>query len=214
MNSYELFIGVRYTRSRQRTRFISVISPISIVGIALGMTLLITVLSVFNGFQREVRTRMLGAVAHVQVQGLGETLPDWKATAQIAAKHREVKATAPYVAAQGLITSGGNVRGAFVRGMSEPRTRWTISVQMRRGEPHAQTANKAYSGAACPGLGVDVGDRGRARAPQGQSTPRADNAVRQFTVVGKLTWPYETITLGSGTSKTRSAVPDRRRRTA
>jgi lipoprotein-releasing system permease protein len=70
LNSYELFIGLRYTRSRQRTRFISVISLISIIGIALGMTVLITVLSVFNGFQREVRTRMLGGVAIVQVQGV------------------------------------------------------------------------------------------------------------------------------------------------
>src|SRR5687767_5646760 len=117
VNSYELFIGLRYTRSRQRTRFISVISLISIVGIALGMTVLITVLSVFNGFQREVRTRMLGAVAHVQIQGLGETLPDWKQIAQLAAKHPEVKATAPYVSAQGLLTSGGHVRGVFLRGI-------------------------------------------------------------------------------------------------
>ena len=74
MNSYELFIGLRYTRSRQRTRFISVISLISIVGIALGMTVLITVLSVFNGFQREVRTRMLSAVAHIQVSDINERL--------------------------------------------------------------------------------------------------------------------------------------------
>src|SRR5438045_3908361 len=74
VNSYELFIGLRYTRSRQRTRFISVISLISIVGIALGMTVLITVLSVFNGFQREVRTRMLSAVAHIQVSGHEATL--------------------------------------------------------------------------------------------------------------------------------------------
>lgn len=65
MNSFSLFVGLRYTRARQRTRFISVISLISVVGIALGMTVLITVLSVFNGFQREVRTRMLSAVAHV-----------------------------------------------------------------------------------------------------------------------------------------------------
>src|SRR5688500_18174880 len=111
VNSYELFIGLRYTRSRQRTRFISVISLISIVGIALGMTVLITVLSVFNGFQREVRTRMLGAVAHVQVQGFGETLPEWKSIAKLAQRNSEVQASAPYVAAQGLLTSGGHVRG-------------------------------------------------------------------------------------------------------
>src|SRR3954453_14819123 len=117
VNSYELFIGLRYTRSRQRTRFISVISLISIIGIALGMTVLITVLSVFNGFQREVRTRMLSAVAHIQVQGVNDTLDDWKSIAQIAMKHPDVKAAAPYVSAQGLLTSGAHVRGAFLRGV-------------------------------------------------------------------------------------------------
>src|SRR4051812_41004139 len=117
VNSYELFIGLRYTRSRQRTRFISVISLISIVGIALGMTVLITVLSVFNGFQREVRTRMLSAVAHIQVSGLEETLPDWQSVALAAKKHPDVRAAAPYVTAQGLLTSGGHVRGAFLRGV-------------------------------------------------------------------------------------------------
>src|SRR5690242_8387368 len=112
VNSFPLFVGLRYTRSRQRTRFISVISLISVIGIALGMTVLITVLSVFNGFQREVRTRMLSAVAHVQITGLGEALRDWQGVAATAAKNPHVVATAPYVSAQGLLTNGNSVRGA------------------------------------------------------------------------------------------------------
>src|SRR5256885_15690581 len=100
VNSYELFIGLRYTRSRQRTRFISVISLISIVGIALGMTVLITVLSVFNGFQREVRTRMLSAVAHIQVSELGDVVHDWQGLAKLASQHPEVQGAAPYITAQ------------------------------------------------------------------------------------------------------------------
>ena len=84
MNSYEFFIGLRYTRSRQRTRFISVISLISVIGIALGMTVLITVLSVMNGFQREVRKTMLSAVAHVQISGMDDKLSDWEKIAAIA----------------------------------------------------------------------------------------------------------------------------------
>ena len=113
LNSYELFIGLRYTRSRQRTRFISFISPISIVGIALGMTALITVLSVFNGFQREMRTRMLARrVARADDRGGRQELADWQRVAAAAARIREVVAAAPYVAAQGLLTSGGKVRGA------------------------------------------------------------------------------------------------------
>src|SRR5207237_7114480 len=113
-----------------------VISLISIIGIALGMTVLITVLSVFNGFQREVRTRMLSAVAHIQVTGYNDTLDDWQKVAAIVKTHPEVKAVAPYVSAQGLLTSGGNVRGAFLRGVV-PELENTVDDlgrNMRRGE--------------------------------------------------------------------------------
>ena len=81
MQSYELFIGLRYTRSRQRNRFISFISLVSVAGIALGITVLITVLSVMNGFQREIRTRILGVASHVQITGVDNTLSDWRAVA-------------------------------------------------------------------------------------------------------------------------------------
>ena len=190
MNSYELFIGLRYTRSRQRTRFISVISLISIVGIALGMTVLITVLSVFNGFQREVRTRMLGAVAHVQVSGYGETLADWQNVAQLAAKHPEVKATAPYVSAQGLLTSGGNVRGTFLRGIV-PELEDTVADigrNMRRGNLASLVPgeyNIVLGDALARALGVMPGDRIVLVAPQGQVTPAGVlPRLRQFTVTG------------------------------
>jgi len=82
---------------------------------------LITVLSVFNGFQREVRTRMLSAVAHVQISGLGESLRDWQSVAAIAAKHPHVVATAPYVSAQGLLTMRRQCpRRVFARHRSRP----------------------------------------------------------------------------------------------
>lgn len=190
VNSYELFIGLRYTRSRQRTRFISVISLISIVGITLGMTVLITVLSVFNGFQREVRTRMLGAVAHVQVSGLGETLADWQSVAERAAKHPEVKATAPYVSAQGLLTSGGNVRGTFLRGIV-PELEETVADlgrNMRRGQLSSLQPgeyNIILGAALARALGVMPGDRIVLVAPQGQVTPAGViPRLRQFTVSG------------------------------
>ena len=93
--SYELFIGLRYTRAKRRNHFISFISLISVVGIALGMTVLITVLSVMNGFQREIRTRILGVASHVQISGAGGTLADWQRVAAEAARHEQVIATAP-----------------------------------------------------------------------------------------------------------------------
>ncbi len=188
--SFPLFVGLRYTRSRQRTRFISVISLISVLGIALGMTVLITVLSVFNGFQREVRTRMLNAVAHVQISGLGESLRDWRSVAGAALKHPRVQAAAPYVSAQGLLTSGGNVRGAFLRGI-EPAQEATVSEigsHMKAGSLDTLKSgeyNVALGAPLARALGVTVGERIVLVAPQGQVTPAGVlPRLRQFTVTG------------------------------
>src|SRR5258706_2876965 len=81
LQPYEPFIGLRYTRARQRSRFISFISLVSVIGIALGITVLITVLSVMNGFQREVRTRILSVASHIQISGPSNALADWRAVA-------------------------------------------------------------------------------------------------------------------------------------
>ncbi|HET7160327.1 MAG TPA: ABC transporter permease, partial [Burkholderiales bacterium] len=163
---------------------------ISIVGIALGMTVLITVLSVFNGFQREVRTRMLSAVAHIQVSDMSERLTDWQQIAQAAKKHPQVVAAAPYVTAQGLLTSGGNVRGAFLRGIL-PELEGTVDdlpAAMRRGELSALKPgefNVILGDALARQLGVLPGDVIVLVAPQGQVTPAGViPRLRQFTVVG------------------------------
>lgn len=190
MSSFPLFVGLRYTRSRQRTRFISVISLISVLGIALGMTVLITVLSVFNGFQREVRTRMLSAVAHVQVTGLGESLRDWQQVAATAAKHRDVLAVAPYVSAQGLLTSGGNVRGAFLRGIDPVQEAKVseIGAHMKSGSLDTLKSGEYLVALGAPlarALGVGVGEKVVLVAPQGQVTPAGIlPRLRQFTVSG------------------------------
>src|SRR3954465_9673439 len=97
LQPYELFIGLRYTRARQRSRFISFISMVSVIGIALGITVLITVLSVMNGFQREVRTRMLSVASHMQIMGADNTLADWRSVAAKAARNEQVVGVAPYV---------------------------------------------------------------------------------------------------------------------
>ncbi len=190
VNSFPLFVGLRYTRARQRTRFISVISLISVIGIALGMTVLITVLSVFNGFQREVRTRMLSAVAHVQISGLGDTLRDWREVAAVAARHPHVIAAAPYVSAQGLLTSGGNVRGAILRGI-DPALEDKVSeigVHMRAGtlqDLRSGEYNVALGAPLARALGVRVGEKVVLVAPQGQVTPAGIlPRLRQFTVTG------------------------------
>ena len=114
---YELFIGLRYTRAKRRNHFISFISLISMLGIALGVAALIVVLSVMNGFQKELRARILGVASHVQITGPDNQLADWQRVEQGALTARGVVAAAPYVNAQGLLANESNVRGAIVRGI-------------------------------------------------------------------------------------------------
>lgn len=190
VNSFPLFVGLRYTRARQRTRFISVISLISVIGIALGMTVLITVLSVFNGFQREVRNAMLNSLPHVQITGLDGGLPDWQAVAAEARRNPHVVATAPYVAAQGLLTSGGTVRGVYLIGVdpAEELRVSEIGAHMRAGALADLRSGEYGIVLGAPlarGLGVRTGEKVVLVAPQGQVTPAGIMPrLRQFTVTG------------------------------
>ena len=113
----ELFVGLRYTRAKRRNHFISFISATSMLGITVGVWALITVLSIMNGFERELRERILVVASHVTVSGAGGWLPDWQATARLAAQHPNVRAEAPYILGQGMLTRGGAVSGALVRGI-------------------------------------------------------------------------------------------------
>jgi lipoprotein-releasing system permease protein len=119
--SYEFLVGLRYTRSRRRAqgrnRFISFISLVSMLGIALGVAALIVVLSVMNGFQTELRTRILGVASHVQISGFDGELGNWQRVADDAAKHPQVRAAAPFVQAQGMLSFDQTVRGTLIRGV-------------------------------------------------------------------------------------------------
>src|SRR5688572_2535386 len=117
MRPFELFVGLRYTRAKRRTHFISFISLISMLGIALGIAALITVMSVMNGFEKEIRARILGAAAHIQVLAGEEGLADWEGVSRDVKTHKEVTTTAPFVGAQALLSTGTAVRGVFVRGV-------------------------------------------------------------------------------------------------
>src|ERR1041385_6181839 len=110
-------IGLRYTRAKRRNRFISFISLISMVGIALGVAVLIVVLSVMNGFQTEVRTRILGVASHLVLTGPGGQLSDWESVARMATEHPRVLAAAPFVQAQAMLTGEEIGRGVAVRGV-------------------------------------------------------------------------------------------------
>lgn len=190
MSSYEFFIGLRYTRARQRTRFISFISIISVVGMALGMMVLITVLSVMNGFQREIRTRILGVASHVQVSGANNTLANWEAVAEQASRHEQVVATAPYINAQGLLTYGSAVRGVFVRGILPQREEQVADFDkhMKSGRLAALRPGEfgiILGAQLARALTVAPGEKVVLVAPQGQVTPAGIlPRLKQFTVVG------------------------------
>jgi lipoprotein-releasing system permease protein len=114
---YELTVGLRYTRARRRNRFNGINSAVSMIGIAVGVWALIVVLSVMNGFQKEVRTRILGVVAHLQILADDNRLENFREVMKTVEQHPRVIAAAPFVQAQAMLSSGQSVRGAVVRGI-------------------------------------------------------------------------------------------------
>src|SRR3569623_792157 len=123
----ELFIGLRYTRAKRRNHFISFIALTSMLGIALGVMALITVLSVMNGFQKELRDRILGVVAHATVSGVGGgAVHDWLPLADRIKQVPDVVGIAPYVNGEGMLSSGQAVSGALIRGVL-PQAERTVS---------------------------------------------------------------------------------------
>jgi lipoprotein-releasing system permease protein len=191
---YEWLIGLRYTRAirgvGRRNGFISFISGLSVAGIALGVAALIIVLSVMNGFQKEVRDRMLSVLSHIEVSAVREPLLDWKPVAEAAKKNPRVLAAAPYVAGQAMLSYEDIVRGVLVRGI-DPAEEGKVSEFVK-------TLVKGKLTDLVPGefgimigkslsnqLGLGVGDKLALIAPQGTLTPTGVvPRLRQFTVVG------------------------------
>ncbi len=126
--SYELFIGGRYLRSSRGNRFISFISTISMVGVAIGVAVLIVVLSVMNGFESELRHRILSLTSHATISAFGVGLPDWRDTANRIAESPEVVASAPYIEEQGLLIGNEESSGAMVIGVLPDQERKVSSI--------------------------------------------------------------------------------------
>jgi len=187
---YELFIGLRYTRAKRRNHFISFISLISMLGIALGVAALIVVLSVMNGFQKELRARILGVASHVQITGPDNQLADWQRVEQGALTARGVVAAAPYVNAQGLLANESNVRGAIVRGIVPGLEDQVADIGRHM---VAGSLDRLVPGEFGIVLGSDLaralrvlpGDKVTLIAPQGLVTPAGlVPRLKQFRVVG------------------------------
>jgi lipoprotein-releasing system permease protein len=191
---FELQVGWRYTRAGRagrRNGFISFISAISMLGIALGVAALIIVLSVMNGFQKEVTDRMLSVIAHVELyESQGNAFADWRDTADKARQSPQVIGAAPFIASQALIARGDEMRGAIVRGISpaDEATVTQIAAQLKD-----TTLARLVPGGwgivlgveLARNLGVRVGDKITIAAPGGQVTPAGlIPRFKQFEVVG------------------------------
>ena len=193
---YELLIGLRYTRAKRRNQFVSFISMISMLGIALGVAALIVVLSVMNGFQTELRGRILAVVSHIQISGAGGEMADWQRVAEQSLKQPGVLAAAPFVQAQGMLSFGQSVRGAMVRGVLPDFEDKVVDFRshMKEGSLDSLAAGSSDSTDAfnivlgselARALGVFVGDKVTVIAPQGVVTPAGViPRLKTFTVSG------------------------------
>ncbi|TAK87076.1 MAG: ABC transporter permease, partial [Aquabacterium sp.] len=195
---YEWRVGWRYTRAGRagrRNGFISFISFISIVGIALGVAALIIVLSVMNGFQKEVRDRMLSVVAHVELSdpdGLG--IPDWRALAREAGKQKQVVGAAPFISQQVLVARGDRMQGAIVRGIdpqAEPDVTPVAAELKKDGlldRLQPDSWGVILGSEMASQLGVHAGDPITIVTPNGQVTPTGVlPRMKRVTVLGTFT---------------------------
>lgn len=187
---YELFIGWRYTRAKRKNHFISFISLTSMIGIALGVAALIVVLSVMNGFQKELRTRILGVASHLEVTGGGNQLSDWQSVAAFTSKQQNVLASAPYISAQAMLSYDQGVQGAIVRGVipsAEDKVA-DLGKHMKVGRLEDLRAGEfgiVLGADLAQALGAQIGDKVVLMAPQGQFTPTGVvPRLKQFTLVG------------------------------
>ena len=193
---FELLVGWRYTRAgraARRNRFISFISSVSMVGIALGVAALIIVLSVMNGFQKEVRDRMLGVLSHIEVLAYtGAALDNPTGVQNTLALQPQVLASAPFVLSQVLLAQGEDMRGALVRGIDPAQeVLVTDAVALMPPGVLAQlqpgTFGVVLGNELARALGVKTGDNITLVAPGGQVTPAGVvPRMKQLTVVGLL----------------------------
>jgi len=187
---FELFVGMRYTRAKRRNHFISFISLTSMVGIGLGVAALIVVLSVMNGFQEELRSRILGVASHLQITGANNLLSDWQTVSSKVQAAKHVTGTAPYIMAQGMLSNGQAVQGAIVRGVlpNEESKVSDLAEHMRAGQLANLKAGEfgiVLGAELAQSLGVILGDKVVLMAPQGHFTPTGVvPRIKQFTVVG------------------------------
>jgi lipoprotein-releasing system permease protein len=190
MGGYEWLIGTRYLRSTHRRGFVSFVALMSVSGLTLGVATLIVVLSVMNGFERELRNRILAVTSHATLTGLSGTLADWATLAQRARRQSGVAAAVPYVESQAMLANGAAMAGATVRGVLPDEERTATGLAQRVTEGSLADLKGGDYGiilgtALARELEVAVGGTVVVIAPQGTATPTGVVArMRRFHVVG------------------------------
>ncbi len=190
MRSLPLFIGLRYTRAKRRNHFISFISLISMLGVTLGVWALITVLSVMNGFERELRDRILGVASHVTVTGANGGLADWRQLDSVLLDRQQVLGRAPYIFAQGMLTKRREVAGALIRGVLPDEEVRVSEIARNMVDGQLQLLRTGEFGivigsALARQLGLSLGSKVTLVAPRGNVTPAGLlPRLKRFTVVG------------------------------
>ncbi len=189
-NPYELFIGLRYMRAKRRNHFISFISLTSVIGVALGVTALITVLSVMNGFHKELTDRTLSMASHATVLERNENLSNWRVIAAQVESHPEVDGVAPYFRAEGMLVNNKQVSGTVIRGIlpEEEIKVSEISEKMIEGELANLKSGEfgiVLGKELSRSLHVLTGSKITLVAPQANITPAGIlPRLKRFTVVG------------------------------
>ena len=187
---YEWLIGTRYLRATQGRGFVSFISMICIAGLMLGVAVLIVVLSVMNGFEQELRSRILTVTSHATLMGLDGPLPDWRGARDAALKQPGVQAAAPYIEAQAMFASGPRLTGAQLRGVDPVEEARTVGLgrQLLQGRLDSLQPGRyrvILGEALAQELGVQVGGSVVLIAPQGTATPTGIvPRMRRFEVSG------------------------------
>lgn len=190
LNSFEGMIGLHYVRARRRNHFISFISLTSMLGVALGVLALITVLSVMNGFEKELKERILGMASHATVIEDGNVLNEWEPIAAKVLQHPEIIGVAPYLHGEGMLVNDRHVNGAIIRGIlpaEEPKVA-VVTEKMIAGELNALqegSFNIVLGAELAAKLGVALGDKLTLVAPQANVTPAGIlPRLKRFTLTG------------------------------
>ena len=187
---YEWLIGTRYLRSRHRSGFVSFVASMSMLGLGLGVAVLIVVLSVLNGYERELRSRMLAVTSHATIVGIDGTIADWRRRLDVAAREPGVNAAVPFIESRGLLANGQRVAGAMVRGvLPEAEVRAVgLGDRLKSGSLADLQPGKfrvLLGSALATELGVSVGQTVILMTPEGSATPAGFvPRQRRFTVAG------------------------------